>query len=322
MPNRPPNPDSVSALRKEIQSLSDDFAEFRESLAQPSRLRVLVSEHPVWSKVTAGLILAMLLGICGVAKGLIHTSVDSYVGGRITAITNPIGDQIRGFDDRIRGVDERLSRVEGMLGGIQLKGLANNPSDPKSIKEAQDVLRTARLDKVQVNNATVADAGGRFLEASSKSPDAWATVLEFLNYRAYVNSVTVPLGPQLPISESLATKYVINKDNIPTLISMRTIGTSKSPDVPQLRALSEPDSNRDLAAGPSLLVVDAPTVVLDNLVAKKVVFVNSHIIYRGGAVVLDNVYFLNCTFEIEKKTQGQELAARILSGPVTNFVSG
>ena len=102
---------------------------------------------------------------------------------------------------------------------------------------------------------------------------------------------------------------------------MSTIGTSKPPNVAQIRNLSGPDLNSAVGYGPSLLLVKAPVVILDNLYVKRVVFQNAHIVYRGGAVTLDDVYFLDCTFEIENHAKGQEMARKILSDAATNFLA-
>jgi hypothetical protein len=43
-----------------------------------------------------------------------------------------------------------------------------------------------------------------------------------------------------------------------------------------------------------------------------VVIENSHVMYRGGAVILSNVTFVNCTFEVVRKPIGQEFAEKAL----------
>jgi hypothetical protein len=44
--------------------------------------------------------------------------------------------------------------------------------------------------------------------------------------------------------------------------------------------------------------------VLDDLRWRHVIFVNSIIIYRGGPVVLDDVVFINCKFEVQRDDDG------------------
>ena len=168
------------------------------------------------------------------------------------------------------------------------------------------------LEVSKLSAEAITDAGERFVDAAKTYPEAWNALQEVLSYRTYQNSLTVNLGPQVLVT-SAETNYNIPKENVPILRSMSTIGASKSPDTPQIRAISGPDLNASLSIGPTFLVLDAPTVILDGLYAKKMIFVNSRIIYRGGPVTLDNIYFLNCTFEITHGSTGQELAAAILS---------
>jgi hypothetical protein len=216
-----------------------------------------------------------------------------------------------------------VAEIKGELGDVRLKELSASPADPQNNKDAQNVLRTARLNDVRLGDRTIADAGERFVEAAASNPEAWNTALEFLSYRAYLNSVTIPLGPQTPLSANVVTHYVTSQENFPQgIIRMSVMGASKTNDAADLGTVSTHGVNRNLAAGPSLLIAETPALVLDNLYAKRVLFVNSRVIYRGGPIDLENVYFLNCTFEIENQPKGQELAKQILSAQATSFLSG
>lgn len=237
--------------------------------------------------------------------------------------TNKISQEaeFRGKTEKtLETIDKRLTSIEGSLVNIQLKQLS--ATGPQASKDAENILRLARSNNVKLDSEAITNAGTRFVEASNARPDAWATVQEFLSYRSYLNSVTVPLGPQVRVTDADArSHYLINKDNIPTVEQMSTVGASQAPDAAQLRNISGSDLNSASGIGPSLIVLKAPTVILDNLYAKKVVFENAHIIYRGGPVTLDDVYFLNCTFEIENHAKGQEMAKKILANAATSFLS-
>jgi hypothetical protein len=225
--------------------------------------------------------------------------------------------------DKLSAIDDNLKSLNIAVADIRLKQASSSPTASQSIKDAQNILHTAQSNKVAIPSDAIADAGTKFVSATKTNPDAWNAVLELLSYRTYVNSLTVPLGPQEPISKALITQYQFNPETFPNgaFGTMRTIGSSKAPDVPQFRSLSVPDLNEKLGVGPSFLVLDSATLVLDAMYIKKVIFVNSHIIYRGGPVVLENAYFLNCTFEIDRQSNGQQLANRIMSGPSTTFMA-
>jgi hypothetical protein len=53
----------------------------------------------------------------------------------------------------------------------------------------------------------------------------------------------------------------------------------------------------------NLTIRDCPQV-LDGFAWANVVFINSHIVYKGGPVLLDNVTFINCTFDVVGSNAG------------------
>jgi len=261
--------------------------------------------------------------------GLLGVVITAFLAliGLVTTLgiftTNKISQEaeFRGKTEKtLETIDKRLTSIEDSLANIQLKQLS--ATGPQASKDAENILRSARSNNIKLDSEAITSAGIRFVDASNTRPDAWATVQEFLIYRSYLNSVTVPLGPQVLVTDAGAhANYALSKDNVPTIEQMSTVGASKAPDVAQLRNIPGSDLNSAAGFGPSLIVLKAPTVVLDNLYAKKVVFENAHIIYRGGPVTLDDVYFLNCTFEIENRAKGQEMAKKILADAATSFLS-
>lgn len=189
-----------------------------------------------------------------------------------------------------------------------------------SIKEAQTVLRSAQNSKVQLATDTIAETGKRFVDATKSNPGAWDAVVAFLNYRTYLNSITVPMPPQLQNVTAL-TSYKIPAEN-GRIGVMKTSGVSKYPDVAQFRLITASDLNAQLGVGPSYILLESSDIKLDGLYVQRMIFINSHISYRGGPVSLDNVYFLNCTFDIDRRPNGQELTKKMLAGPITNFMVG
>lgn len=76
------------------------------------------------------------------------------------------------------------------------------------------------------------------------------------------------------------------------------------------------DKNSDTVTG---LTLKGVTQTLDGIEWKNVAFVNSRIRYRGGELRLDNVHFVNCTFEVPSNGRGAQLAdyAALESGMLT-----
>jgi hypothetical protein len=63
-------------------------------------------------------------------------------------------------------------------------------------------------------------------------------------------------------------------------------------------------------------------LLLDNLTFKDVIFFNSKIVFHGaGPVVLQNVQFVNCTFEIERSSPWTKFADAVMAVGPTNYGS-
>jgi hypothetical protein len=219
-------------------------------------------------------------------------------------------------------IDDRLKNIESGLLAFRTTQAARNPRDRKSQDEAAQILAAARKESVQISATVVEEAGKSFINAAKNEPSAWNVALQFVNYRSFLNISSRPPGTAMDFpSGSFATRYEEPPENIIHHGSMRWIGFSRPPDVPQYRRISSPDLNTAQVLGPQFLVVDKYTVVLDQMFFKRVIFQNSHIIYKGGPVVLDNVYFINCTFEIVREPKGQLFASTLLSDPATKFTA-
>lgn len=63
------------------------------------------------------------------------------------------------------------------------------------------------------------------------------------------------------------------------------------------------------------LMVDGYNLILDGLDARNVVFNNCKITCRGGPLALDNVHFVNCTFDLD--TTAQDVAAALFQSSVS-----
>lgn len=55
--------------------------------------------------------------------------------------------------------------------------------------------------------------------------------------------------------------------------------------------------------------------ILDGARLKKVIFQDVHVVYSRGPLETENVYFLNCTFDIKQQTDGERLALALLRPP-------
>lgn len=294
--------ESVSSIWRAVHKLESDFKGLVTNVSKRSAWSEFWSRfwrERNWAIPTAIIVLS------GLAGGV------SYVGGLF--LDRHVQSALVPLQVDVKRIDAETQQIEGQISEIQLRQLSSDPGDPQVNAKVQNILAKAKSGKIQLSAEVITDVGERLVEAAKTYPDAWTALQVILNYRTYQKSLAVNLGPQVPATETVATHYLIPFHNALILGSMSTIGLSHAPDIAEIRSLSAPNLNASLSTGPSYLVLQAPNISLDDLYAKKIVFVDSHIIYRGGPVVLENVYFLNCTFDVAHSSTGQELATSILS---------
>lgn len=88
----------------------------------------------------------------------------------------------------------------------------------------------------------------------------------------------------------------------------------------QFLRLGESDPNASSALGNDWILADGGAVTIDNLRLRKVIFRNTYIVYSGGPLEMQDVYFLNCTFNVKQQPNGRALVTAALKpSPATTF---
>jgi len=60
-------------------------------------------------------------------------------------------------------------------------------------------------------------------------------------------------------------------------------------------------------------------IALDNMLLRNAIIRNARFSYQGGPLILTNVYFVDCFFDVERVEQGQKFAKTLLASVATNF---
>ena len=82
------------------------------------------------------------------------------------------------------------------------------------------------------------------------------------------------------------------------------------------------NENTASAVGDEYIFAKGGAFVIDGMQMKNVIFTNVHIIYHGSPLQMDNVFFVNCTFSVDRQPSGQSFADTFLkSGPSTTFAA-
>ena len=232
-------------------------------------------------------------------KWLITTVIGALVliGG--TAWT--IAGELAKLDKHIGRVETAV-RIVGAKQGGDTKTLidealtvAKNASDSGRTESARTILDIAnRLLQEQKASGEVPpqeffESAAKQYHKFTKSPEladsAWAGTVKLAEYRSAIS--VVPPG--------------ISSVNIGHL-EMRG----------PFRYLKD-----GLISGPNAVSMGGEKgFVLDGFYLDNVVFENTNIIYKGGPVVLRNVRFVNCKFDVRKSPQSEQLLEAAIKEPV------
>ena len=184
-------------------------------------------------------------------------------------------------------------------------------SEADDYDAAIHVLERARSADVRLSKVLVREAGHRFIDAAGK-PEAWDAALACVSYKSFLNSGYEPSpGPLLPVTSN-AELIFENRFNVTLQIGFlgRTINPT---EYPQMRFLDSTypnprrvDPNR-VTPCPEYIKVIGNIMTLDDFYLKRIIFENVHIVYHGGRMRLENVYFVNCTFEFDQQPRERDL---------------
>lgn len=268
----------LDEIDKKVYSLAQDIAQVKGSINPPT-------EKPWWLRfiVSPLIVLASVAVVTAVITLLVKVS-------------------------RIEGY---LHDNAGVIAGLRLQQNATDPSNPQNVADVQQVLETAKKKKSKIPPDVVQTTGAKFIQAAQTNPDAWNAALAFLDYRSFQNNVTLS-AKAVPVPES-------NKHYLYDLAGTGPFGKQSivPPPIPEdeaakLHRLDKPDPNASVPMGPSFILLEDGTYLLDSLYVRRVIFRNSTILYKGGPVVLDNVTFVNCTFQIAQQPNGVNFATVFL----------
>jgi len=230
-------------------------------------------------------------------------------------------------EDRLTNTETRLTHIEASLASLQISQLGNSAGDKKSQEEAKQLLKIAKTKAILLPDKVVEQAGKSFVEAAANpnlSPErkqsAWETAIDFLNYRSFRDFDVAASFNQMEGEQTLTTKY---SAEAPPGLPRPKVGVVGAVPIKQAAILEHIAQHINTGAlGNQFVVVDGGNIVLDGFHLKHVVLRNVHVVYSGGPVILEDVYFLNCTFDIKPAPNGQNFASNLLeSGVAINFRS-
>jgi hypothetical protein len=222
----------------------------------------------------------------------------------------------------------RLSALKGQMSGsvtkLELQQSALAPTDPQSIQNAQSVLTTAKNKNSKIDVNIIKTTGTKFIESAQRNPEVWPVAEQYLSYSSFLNTdLAPPLTPSTGTSKYRSAVTFIPNPNQPEHHLAYQVqfagGYAKGDKSARLERLDNPQPEGSEFAF-FIVVGVGDTIVLDGEYMRNVIIRNANVAYDGGPLVLENVYFVNCTFTSFRPTKpGIDLGKTILASTATTF---
>ncbi|HEY6252177.1 MAG TPA: hypothetical protein VI685_19655 [Candidatus Angelobacter sp.] len=194
---------------------------------------------------------------------------------------------------------------------------------PRELKAMAEVAKTAKL---QVDPQDVRVVGRQLLDEGKNNPDAWSAAQDFLNYRSFLNVNLAPrLTEQKPYQYVAKTQIEVPQNvNGQQTYAAQTVSAAGTAPPEQSARMEQIDGLEHPPSGAQFIIFEMNrpdfSFVLDGMHLKNVIVKNVHVKYYGtGPVILENVYFVNCTFELPPNPKTRELGDAILASAATTF---
>jgi hypothetical protein len=251
--------------------------------------------------------------------------VDKQIDTKLQQSVEKIDTKVQTTNDKLDALGQRVSRIEGKLEGLKLQSLSIQPNKRVNAMQASEILNTAKKEGTRIDPKVITVAGQEFISAGvgSSDTDVWKTGLAFLDYRSFLNSALAPPTDKFKprARQPLPWKFqlplgALKPDEVGGLRTGETVPAERA-------AVFETIGSRlnvDEKVGFEFLLIRVSSIKLDGYRLKSIVFTDTKIIYEAGRVEMENVYFVNCTFEISKRANGKNFASSVLaSEPATTF---
>jgi hypothetical protein len=299
----------------------------------------------------AASVIVVIAAILGAVRYFIHNEV-ADLRGNIQQLTRDVGSLNSGIDKTNGKLDEQTQRLNKRIDDVLTKALerafpvpnASKQSIRGSLNEMKSVFQLAREEKIALNPRLVETYSRQIAEILNEpftqlSPVVWNTTQACLAYRSFLNPPvethgSMPPGRDLTQNSQSGWYLFASRSQIdlehpgagfgPFPPTLRTVTNTAWSDNPQGMCVYEPIGlrrNKNITNGPAFLVLNGTgqDLKLDGLEIRHVEFDNLRVIYDGGPVILRDVRFVNCTFEIRKELPGRDLCSELLQAQKVDF---
>ena len=207
--------------------------------------------------------------------------------------------------------------VKVLLRPQNLVKAASTPDDPKSQGEAKKIIAEAQNSAIPLPQAVVEQTGKKFVDAGDVNSGAWQVALGYLRYRSTLNESSLASYHWAKVNDPYKSNLAFRGNEM--YITRETVPCSEGSI--QARIIDLPGSETGKCSE-YILFLGGQVPALDGNHFKNTIFKNVKIAYEGGPLILENVTFINCTFDLPKpNARSIQLASAILELTSVTFKS-
>jgi hypothetical protein len=229
-----------------------------------------------------------------------------------------------------------LYTVHGEISGFRaplytanLRLDASAPAKAENIAGATKTLQEAKKSKVRISLPVIQESGQDFIKASQENAESWKAATSFINYPSFLNVDYQPTLSGQRQMDNPQIKFTVQVKSGPNATEPSTLfqgqilpfGTAS----PENSARYEAIDSMQPPTGVAFVLIRHTgkdnVIVLDGLRLKNVVIADSTVEYDGGPLILENVYFVNCTFTLPAAHNTRALGNAILESASVQFDS-
>jgi hypothetical protein len=211
-------------------------------------------------------------------------------------------------------------KIGGDVGSIPLSTLtklvASTPTKKTSQVVAAKIIQEAKKSAKPLPVELVEQAGDAFIGAAKESPAAWNVALDFAAYKTELNSAPAPEGRLEPMPPPFPLFRVNGKPYPDFAIDLGNPLPFK--ESARFEMISRIIVQRP-KTGPAWIFAVGGALDLNGLDLRRVIFRNTELHYSGSALIMENVFFINCTFIFDNVPSGRFLGQQILASSPVNY---
>jgi hypothetical protein len=238
---------------------------------------------------------------------------------------------VKGIADQLSGLTEKIGKLEGRFDQLDSE---QKKATKLQLNKLSAQIAILQKTKTKIDQQTVAQLGEGVLGFVSSSDAkvselAWDTATRLANYRTTLNQAA---APRINIAKLAVPKPYLHITVVSRILAPGPPGTGPVVGVDETKSVPFSDTaryekigepNQSQQPGPEYIVVTGKSVeiLLDGYRLKNVVIHDVQVLYGGGPLIMENVYFVNCTFHFPPKPlpNADQLTAAILNSPSISF---